>query len=312
MIKRGFTLHLLWEKKEINSKCTRKGAGFTLIELLAVIAVLMIILALSVTAFYTLTRKADLDAARDNIIATLNTARNKTLGSEAGTQYGIYFNKSSAPHKYVLFRGASYILRDTSFDEIHSLPSTIEISNIILNNGTNEVVFNRLEGDTNNYGTIVLHSLSTNETRDIYVYSGGGISTHAESASGLGRISDSRHVHFDLGWSITGASALKFNFINAGKIELVPMADYFTLTEFDWEGEFIVNSVAQRFRVHTHQLDPATSLCVHRDRNEGKNTEEVYIYIVQDSIEKEIAHYDNDQYATVYKGAYAWNQMDKQ
>lgn len=289
-----------------------KKQGFTLIEVLVVIAVLMIILTLSVASFYTLTRRTDLDTTRDNIVSDLNAAKNKTLASESAAQYGIYFNNSSSPHKYVLFKGPGYILRDTSFDQIHNLPSTVEISSINLNGSTNEIVFNRLEGNTNNYGAIVLHSLSTNETRDIYVYSGGGISTQPESVSGAGRISDSRHVHFDLGWSITGATTLKFDFINAGKIEQVSMADYFIPTGFDWEGEFVVNSVIQKFKLHTLQLDPTTLLCIHRDRNQGENTEEVYIYIIQGGVEKEIAHYDNDQYATIYKGNYVWNQMEKQ
>ncbi len=280
--------------------------GFTLIEVLVVVAVLMIILALSVTAFYTLTRRTDLEATRDNIIATLNTARNKTLASESAAQYGVYFNNSSSPHKYVLFKGPSYILRDTSFDQIHNLPSTIEISNITLNNSTNEVVFNRLEGDTSNYGIIVLRSLSTNETRDIYIYSGGGISTQPESVSGLGRIFDSRHVHFDLDWSITGATTLKFYFPNIPQTETVDMANYFiSATEFDWEGTFSIGGVDQVFRIHTHSLDASnTLLCIHRDRNEGKNTEEVYIYIIQNSIEKEIAHYLADVDDTVIEGLF--------
>jgi len=174
------------------------------------------------------------------------------------------------------------------------------------------VVFKRLDGSTNNYGSLTIQSLSINETRNIYIYSSGEISTQSESVSGLGRISDSRHVHFNLlNWSITGATTLKFDFINAGKTELVSMADYFSGDSFDWEGQFTVNNKLQKFRIHTHQLNPTTLLCIHRDRNEEKNTEEVYVYIVQDSIEKEIAHYLADADDTVEKGLYV-STMAKQ
>ncbi len=281
--------------------------GYTLIELLITIAVLTVILVISSAAFYNLTKKSDLDTSRDKIVSALNTARNRTMASEEAAKYGVYFDISSDPDKYIFFQGVS-----TSFDEIHDLFSSVEISDISFNQGGSEVIFNRPEGDTNNYGSITIRSLATSEIRTIYIYSSGEISTQPESVSGFDRITDSRHVHFNLGWSVSGADTLKFDFINVGQIELVSMSDYFTSASFNWEGEFLVNSVPQKFRIHTHQLDPVTLLCIHRDRNEGNNTQEVYIYIVQDSTEKEIAHYDDDEYATVYKGSYVWNEMEKQ
>lgn len=280
--------------------------GFTLVELLITIAVLVVILVISAAVFYNLTKKTDLDASRDNIISTLNTARNKTIASEEASQYGVYFDTTSSPNRY--------ILRDTSFDEIHDLPSAIEISNISFNGGGDEVVFKLLDGNTDNYGSITIKHLTTNETRTIYIYSSGEISTQPESVPEPGgRITDSRHIHFDLGnWSIAGADTLKFDFISAVQTEEVLMDDYFTSTSFDWEGEFTVNNATQKFRVHTHQLDPTTELCIHRDRNEGRNTEEVYIYIIQNSIEKEIAHYLADADDTVEKGSYVYGSMEKQ
>ena len=289
-----------------------KGGGFTLIEVVIVLGVLMIVLILSTSALYNLTKKTDLDASRDNIVSTLNTARNKTLASEGSAKYGVYFDTSLSPNRYVLFQGPSYALRNVSFDEIHDLASSIEISDINLNPTNNEVVFNRLEGDTDNYGLVSIRSLSTSEIRIIYIYPSGEISTQPESISGSGRISDSRHVHFDLGWSISGADTLKFDFINAAQTELIPMADYFTLESFDWEGEFLINDVPQKFRIHTHQLEPDTLLCIHRDYNKGESDQEVIIYIIDGGTDKDIAHYDDDQYKTVNKGIYVWNEMEKQ
>jgi len=281
--------------------------GYTLVELLIAIAVLTVILVISAAAFYNLTKKSDLDTSRDNIISTLNTARNKTVASEGSVQYGVYFDVSLSPDRHILFKGPDYANRDVSFeDEIHDLPSSIEISNISFNGGGDEVVFKLLDGSTDNYGSVVIQSSITNETQTIYVYYSGEISNQPESVSESGRIADSRHVHFDLDtWSIQNATTLKFYFPSTFQTEIVDMTDYFVdTTEFDWEGEFIVNEATQKFRVHTHQLNPTTLLCIHRDRNEGKNTEEVYIYIIQDAIEKEIAHYLADADDTVEKGTW--------
>lgn len=283
-----------------------KGGGFTLIEVVIVLGVLMIVLILSTSALYTLTKKTDLDASRDNIISTLNTARNKTLASEGSAKYGVYFDTSLSPNRYVLFQGSSYALRNVSFDEIHDLASSIEISDINLNPANNEVVFNRLEGDTDNHGLVSIHSLSTSEIRIIYIYPSGETSTQPESISGPGRISDSRHVHFDLGWSIQNATTLKFYFPNIFQTETVDMTNYFIDgTEFDWEGTFSIGEVDQVFRIHTHYLDAFnTFLCIHRDRNKGKNNQEVIIYIIDGGIDKDIAHYLADSEDTVIEGLF--------
>jgi type II secretory pathway pseudopilin PulG len=287
-----------------------KREAFTLIEIVVVMAILIIVILLSVVALRLLTRETELEASVSSIVSTLNIAKNKALASEKASQYGIYFDTLTIPNKYILFQGSNYASRNAVFDVIHNLPSSIEISSVSLGGGS-EVIFNRLEGDTDTFGLITVHSSLSDENKVIYIYSSGEISDEPESVSGSGRISDSRHVHFDLGWSIVGANTLKFDFINASQIEQIPMVDNFSSTSFDWEGEFLVDGVPQKFRIHTHQLDPITFLCIHRDRN-NKNTEEVYIYISQGGIEKEIAHYDDDENSTVTKGIYVWNAMEKQ
>lgn len=286
--------------------------GFSLIEFLIVFGVLIIIFTFSIAAFFVLTKKSDLDVSFDNIISTLNLARNKTLASEYADKYGVYFDVLSSPDRYILFKGQNYVSRDPVFDEIHLLPVNIVISSLGFNGSTSEIVFNRLDGNTLNFGSLTISSLRTNESREIYIYLSGEVSARSVSVPTVGRISDSRHVHFNLGWSMNGATSLKFNFINAGQIELIPISEYFSSASFDWEGEFTVNGITQYFVIHTHQLEPITNLCIHRDRNGEVNNEEVIVYIVHDETDKEIAHYDDDQSATVNKGIYVWGQMEIQ
>lgn len=285
--------------------------GFTIIEFLIVLGILTIIITLSYSSFSSLVERGDLNSSVNNIFSAINLAKNKTVASEQAKQYGVYFNEN-APDSFVVFRGASYASRETSFDEIHFLLKNIEFSSINFLGTGNEVVFNRLNGSTNNSGMVILHSSKTNDTKTIYVYPSGEPSFSPETVSGIGRISDSRHVHFDLGWNISGSTILKFDFSGAGQIRQVNIADYFSIDDLNWEGEFVINNVVQKFKVHTHQLTPTTQLCIHRDRDENKDNEEVYIYIIQGGIEKQIAHYDHNSSATVYKGNYVWNQMQVQ
>lgn len=237
--------------------------GYTLIELLIAIAVLTVILVISAAAFYNLTKKSDLDISRDNIISTLNAARNKTTASEGPAQYGVYFDTTSSPDKY--------ILRNASFEEIHDLPSTIEISNISFNGGGNEVIFKLLNGNTDNYGSITIKHLTTNETRTIYIYSSGEISTQPESAPEPGaRITDSRHVHFDYDREIvTATEIITLTFADPTTTVNIPMDDYTTSVSFDWEDDIDVGGDIEHIRIHTHRLNDitlGTQFCIHRDR----------------------------------------------
>jgi len=294
--------------------------SFTLIELLVIIGTMIILMALATPAFRIFQKESDLNDSAEEIINILRLAQNKTLASERASQWGIYFDDTTTPHQYTLFKGNNYAARDSNFDEVHKLPKTIEIYEINL--GGKEVVFNRVSGETNQSGNIKIRLISDiSKTKIIYVENSGQIGlTSPNIPSDTSRLKDSRHLHFDLGWSIQNATYLKFQFLSPepDQIETINMANYFNAdkTKFDWENEespFLVNGVNQVFRVHTHSLNPFnTLLCIHRDRNSGKNTEEVIIYIVDGGIDKDIVHYLADANDTSQKGSYVFNSMERQ
>jgi len=293
----------------------KNNLGATFIELLVAIAILIILAATSVSVLHFFQKSSDLNNSVDQIINVLRFAQNRTLASEGPDQYGVYFNDTVSPHRYILFKGSNYSSRDTSFnDEIHTLPDTIEMNNIDLNGGK-EVVFIRITGLTNRAGNISVRlKTDLTQSKTIYIESSGQVGLNPPLTPTNGRLVDSRHTHFNLGWSIQNATFLKFYFPNASQTETVDMADYFTSTktEFDWEGTFSISSTDQTFRVHTHLLDAFdTLLCIHRDRNNGINNQEVIIYIVDGGIDKDVAHYLADSADTVEKGFYV-NTMERQ
>ena len=288
--------------------------GFTLLEILIVVSIALLLVVVSIAAIRNFSFQMDLDTATQEIVATLRSARIKTVASEDASRYGVYFDISE--ERYVFFKGDIYN-PDDSNNIVYNLPGSIEISTVDLEEGGSSVIFNRIEGTTTNDGNVEINLIKDpSHSRTIYIQSSGQVGIgQAPSAPSNNRIKDSRHVHFDLGWSIQSATQLKFDFVDAGQIETVEMADYFNAdkNEFDWSGTFSVGGKTQEFRVHTHNLTAFdTLLCIHRDRNEGKNNEEVKIFIVDGGIDKLIAHYLADSDDTVLKGDYVWNLMEIQ
>jgi len=289
----------------------KRKNGFSIIEFLAVFAILLIIFVISATVFITLQGKSNLDNNNQQMIGLLRLARQKTLSSESASRYGVYFDDTVSPNQYTLFKGSSFTLRDPAFDDVHNLSKNIEIYEIDLSGGK-EVIFSRITGEAFPSGNLKTRiTESPSETAVVYIDNSGRVDTAlSASPSADNLVKDSRHVHFDLGWSIQSATVLKFYFPAFGQTQTISMADYFNLlkTEFDWSGTFPVGGADQDFQVHTHLIDPLTHpytrLCIHRDRNNGKNNQEVIIYVVDGGIDKEIVHYLNDAQSTVIQGLY--------
>jgi len=288
------------------------NVGVTLVELVVVIGILVILTLMSVPVFRFFQKESDLNNNTEEIINTLRFAQNKTLASERASQYGVYFDSTTSTHQYTLFKGTDFASRNSSSDEIHKLAKAVEFYEIDLNGG-NELVFDRVTGKTNQPGNVSLRlKADLAKTKTIYIESSGQVGLTIPSVPADGRVEDSRHVHFDLGWSIQNSATLKFSFPNIPQTETIDMTDYFNTgkTEFDWEGTFSVGGVDQIFRVHTHSLDAFnTLLCIHRNRNNGQNNQEVIIYIVDGGTDKDIAHYLADAADTVEKGFYV-NTME--
>lgn len=248
--------------------------GITFIEILVAISVIIILITVSISSFYLFGKKTVLDTTAKNIVSTLRFAQNKTLASEQTSQYGIYFDTSTAPDRFILFKGSNYSLRDPLSDQAHNIASPVEIYEINLGSGQ-EVVFNRLNGETFQPGNIKIRlTNNTSITKTISIDSSGRIFIGLESASyELPPQTDSRHVHFNLGWSIQNSSLLILNFPDTPEVtENIDMLPYFNAdkTEFNLERSIPVNGETQKLRIHTHLLDAVnTALSITRDGREN-------------------------------------------
>lgn len=281
----------------------KESHGFTFIELLASISILVILLAVSVGLYGAFRPEHNLNEDVRKIESVLRLARSNTLASNNKSSFGVHMESAQV----VLFEGILYDPVDTG-NKITELDSRNELYSISLAGTSLDVVFNRLDGTTLEYGNISLRVRGDpSKTLMLYIEPSGSISSEQEGLVGSSNLTnDSRHVHFGLGWSIQNATTLEFRFPNTSITKSVTMAPYFSSgTSFDWSGSFDVGGIIQEFRVHTHALDAFdTELSITRSRNNGKNTEQVEVRIIDSGITKSIATYLADVDDTVNVGSY--------
>jgi prepilin-type N-terminal cleavage/methylation domain-containing protein len=249
----------------------KNNSGFTLVELLIVIAIFIIIYGLAVQAFSLFRKEGELSNSAEEILNILRLAQSRTLASEGASQYGVYFDTTPNHQQYTLFKGSSYVSRNPPSDEVREIPKSVDLYEVSLG-GSQEVVFDRLVGDTKNFGKISLRLKSDNsKTKTIAIQSSGKITLGEEAApTDNGRIKDSRHVHFNYSRLIdttTENLILTFTYDSSTVIQTVPISSNMSAGQIYWEGEVNVNGQNQKIEIQTHYLNnPDTLFSIHRDR----------------------------------------------
>ncbi|MDP3725925.1 MAG: prepilin-type N-terminal cleavage/methylation domain-containing protein [bacterium] len=123
--------------------------GFTLIEIIIATSILLFVSILGMAAFSSFKGSADISSAADTTLTYLIQARSKTLSAENGTHYGVHVESG----KIVLYQGAVYVAGGPGNEEI-TIPKTVDFYSVSLNGGGNNILFKKLSGETDNYGTI--------------------------------------------------------------------------------------------------------------------------------------------------------------
>ncbi len=244
---------------------SKNSSGFSLIEILISVAILVLVSFLALAALSVLPKQVTLDSTSQGILSVLRLARSQTLGSKGADTYGVYFETG----KYVLFKGDTYV-SGASENKEYTL-SDVEINSISLTGGGSSVVFDRIRGTTASDGTIQIRlTRDTARTATIQINPSGQVSASATLSQNSTRLVDSRHLHFDLGWSIQNSNTLTLSFTDTPNVtQNIAMAGFFDggKTVFDWSGTITVNGSDQILRVHTHSLDNTTTLLsVTRDK----------------------------------------------
>ncbi len=269
--------------------------GFTLIEILITLTIAVILIAATIAGINLLPKQVTLDSNAQNVLSVLRLARSQTLSSKGATNYGVHFETS----KYVLFSGDTYVA-GTSTNKEYTLTG-VTIGSISLTGSGSEVVFDRVRGTTSEDGTVTLTlTADTSKISTLTINPSGQVSLTTSLAKNNTRLVDSRHLHFDLGWSIQNSNTLTLSFTDTPNVtQNIPMSGFFNggKTTFDWSGTVDVNGASQVLRVHSHSLSAtATVLSITRDKR--YNTKALTVSI--DS--KQIVSYTAAGVATI--GAY--------
>jgi len=110
--------------------------AFTLIE------VLIIIFLISILGFFLFSvglnfyKSQQLESQTQTILQTLRRAQLKAMSVELDSSFGVYLTDEN----FTLFKGDSYAIRDSQYDEVFDLPEIINVS------GLSEVVFLKFKG----------------------------------------------------------------------------------------------------------------------------------------------------------------------
>ncbi|HSX07130.1 MAG TPA: prepilin-type N-terminal cleavage/methylation domain-containing protein [Candidatus Saccharimonadia bacterium] len=141
-----------------------KSAGFTLVEVLLSVAIITMLTGLSLPLYESFVRRNDLDLTTQSIATMIRRAETYSRGTKSDSTWGVEFQSTNA----ILFRGSMFASRDTSYDEMVTIPVSITPS------GLSELTFTKLTGAPNTTGSLTLAS-TTNTTKTITINAKGTV-----------------------------------------------------------------------------------------------------------------------------------------
>jgi len=143
-----FVLRIFKKRSAPDPRNDRKG--FTLIELLLVVGILAVVFGLALPFALNTKFTNELDAATENLITTLREAQSQAIAAEGDTPYGVYFDTTAAPPTYTIYKGASWLSKDESFNVggygTTELPKSAAMSLNWTGSPDTEITFARLTG----------------------------------------------------------------------------------------------------------------------------------------------------------------------
>lgn len=236
--------------------------GFTLIEVILSVAIIVLVGATLLFSFAQLEQSTALNRASDGALVFLRLARERTIGAESNAQWGV----NVAADQIRLFAGASF---SGDAEDTFTLPNGVTATPALVGGGS-DVVFDRIDGMTATSGTITLTGPGGGQ-RILTVFSSGDAVASSALPPPIGtRVTDTRHVHLALPFSLNGSTTMTLTFSNPPNpdtVQAINVPSQISGGQFLWEGSVDVNGSAQQLVLVTHSIGVLTTdLAVIRDR----------------------------------------------
>jgi len=132
-------------------KKNNRNSAFSIIEIIITIAVGLILFTIATSAFMGMRNRQALNTTVEQISSTIQNSQAKTLASKKSQNYGVRFETN----RLVVFEGSAFTEPNATNKEI-KFSNLAEISIISLNDGGQNMIFERLTGETNQYGAITV------------------------------------------------------------------------------------------------------------------------------------------------------------
>ena len=253
--------------------------GFTLMEVLIAISIFMIILSIAIAVSKSFSNTVDLDNAAKVIGTNIKLAKTSSISALNDTNYGVHFESD----QIIVFEGDVFVSGDSA-NKIINLSDEVEIFSFDLAENPTasgyNIVFSRLTGVTDNFGTVEIRLVKKpSEIKQIVINQEGQVDYVLFQTSSASPITNARHVHYDLGWSIENHETLRLEWTGSFGtiINDIDTAAYFNGSEFDWYGTTTVDGTDQLLRIRSWLGGANTILCIIRDQTE-EHTLNVYFY----------------------------------
>lgn len=145
--------------KNQKSNLKNKNYGISIIEMIIAIAIGAILVTAVVISFSSFRNSKIVDVSADQILSAINEARVKTVSSEDYSRFGVHFETG----RTVLFKGKGDVFTEPNSSNVQmTLSPLVEISDLSLNGGGADIVFQKLTGKTSNYGSLRVRLKSDN------------------------------------------------------------------------------------------------------------------------------------------------------
>ena len=140
----------------MNSKRLNSQIGMTIIEIIIGISIIVVLATLSFQVFNVFIKRQALDKNAQQIASQIKEARSATLASRDDSAYGVHITAT----RTVMFKGVTFAETDP-YNREFGLNGRVQITTISLNGGGVDILFDRLKGTTNQYGSITLSLVSS-------------------------------------------------------------------------------------------------------------------------------------------------------